>query len=162
MDKLTLPKHTIPYILAILGILVVVLAIIGLIGALISHSPILTVWRVIFGAILVLFMPGFVWSYVFFSRRPERRALGEEPKDLTKKQKDSSLVMQNDKEKPLDFIERITLSIALSMAMGPLLIFFLNRIGVKINLLNSFLELLALIVAGFIAIILLQHQKITK
>jgi len=43
------------------------------------------------------------------------------------------------------WIERIALSFALSIAVVPLVVFYLNLIGVKINLLNSFLTILGII-----------------
>ena len=54
------------------------------------------VLRVVFGSIYVLFLPGFVWSYVFFRK-------GE-----------------------IDGTERIALSFGLSIALVPLLTFWMN------------------------------------
>jgi len=76
-----------------------------------------TIIQIIFGSVFVLFLPGFVWSYVFFSK------------------------------KELDNIERIALSFGLSIAMVPLAVFFSNRIfGIKINFINSFIIILLLII----------------
>lgn len=47
--------------------------------------------------------------------------------------------------KKIDVIERITLSFALSIAVVPLLLFYLNKIGLKINTLNSFIVISAII-----------------
>ena len=72
--------------------------------------------RVIFGSMFVLFLPGFVWSYVFFEKGK------------------------------IDEIERIALSFGLSIALVPLAVFWLNWIfKVKINLINTSLVILALI-----------------
>ena len=72
--------------------------------------------RVIFGSMFVLFLPGFVWSYVFFEKGK------------------------------IDEIERIALSFGLSIALVPLTVFWLNWIfKVKINLVNTSLVILALI-----------------
>lgn len=72
--------------------------------------------RVIFGSMFVLFLPGFVWSYVFFEKGK------------------------------IDEIERIALSFGLSIALVPLTVFWLNWIfKVKINLINTSLVILALI-----------------
>ena len=72
--------------------------------------------RVIFGSMFVLFLPGFVWSYVFFEKGK------------------------------IDEIERIALSFGLSIALIPLAVFWLNWIfKVKINLINTSLVILALI-----------------
>ena len=64
--------------------------------------------RAIFGGLLLLFMPGFAWSYVFFAR------------------------------KNIDWIERVALSFGLSIALVPLTVFCLNWLfHVRITVLNS-------------------------
>ena len=71
--------------------------------------------RILFGAVFVLFIPGFAWSFVFFAREE------------------------------IDGIERIALSFGLSIALVPLTIFWLNFFfNVKITLINSFLVVLFL------------------
>jgi uncharacterized membrane protein len=58
-------------------------------------------------SVVVLFLPGFVWSYVFF------------------------------KEREIDFIERIVLSFGLSTMLVPLTVYILNyTLDVQINLVN--------------------------
>lgn len=81
--------------------------------------PILQSLRVVFGLVYLLFLPGFVWSWVFWQKSE------------------------------LDGIERFILSLVLSIAIVPLVVYFLNKIGVKINLLNTFLEILGIIVIAF-------------
>ena len=79
--------------------------------------------RVILGSAFVLFLPGFVWSYVFFEKGK------------------------------IDEIERIALSFGLSIALVPLAVFWLNWIfKVKINLINTSLVILGLmgIAAGIL------------
>jgi len=81
------------------------------------------IFRVILGSAFVLFLPGFVWSYVFFERGK------------------------------IDEIERIALSFGLSIALVPLTVFWLNWIfKVKINLINTSLIILGLmgIAAGIL------------
>jgi len=80
--------------------------------------------RIIFGSIYVLFIPGFIISFIFFPK--------------TKK-------FDSDKE-GIDLIERIALSFALSIAIVPLSVFYLNLIGIKINALNSSLIILGIII----------------
>jgi len=76
--------------------------------------PITQAFRLVFGSIYILFLPGLVLSYVFFKK-------GEK-----------------------DFIERIALSFALSIVIIPLLTFYFNLLfKVKINLLNVSLKVLA-------------------
>jgi uncharacterized membrane protein len=63
--------------------------------------------RIFFGSAFVLFIPGFVWTYIFFN--------------------------QNE----IDMIERIALSFGLSIALVPLAVFYLNYLlGIKITLVN--------------------------
>ena len=87
-------------------------------------------FRIVFGSIYVLFLPGFIISYIFF---PKTGSLDN------KNEKDSGSI---------DWLERIALSFALSIAVVPLAVFYLNLIGVKINLLNSFLTILGIIVVS--------------
>ncbi len=87
--------------------------------------------RIVFGSIYVLFVPGFILSFVFF---PKTRAF-EERKNEEEREKGA-----------IDWIERIALSFALSIAVVPLAVFYLNLIGLKINLLNSALTILGIIV----------------
>ena len=99
-----------------------------LIGA---FSPIgyLESFRIVFGSVYVLFLPGFILTYAFFPKTKEFDS--------------------KDKEKgAIDWIERIALSFALSIAIVPLAVFYLNLIGVKINLLNSALTILGIIIIG--------------
>ena len=78
---------------------------------------VLEVLRLIFGGIFVLVVPGFAWSYAFFSR------------------------------KKIDWIERLALSFGLSIALVPLAVFWLNWLfDMKITLLNTSLTVIGLIV----------------
>ncbi len=79
----------------------------------------LTVFRIILAVFFALFLPGFAWSWVFFPK------------------------------KELDWLERAVLGFGLSIAMVPLTVFALNRaFGVRINSINVFLEITALVVLG--------------
>ena len=76
--------------------------------------------RAIIALPLVLFLPGYVWSRVFFGR-------GE-----------------------IDSMERVALSFGLSIAIVPLSIFFLNKAGMSITAVNSFLTILGLILVALV------------
>ena len=76
-------------------------------------------FRIVFGSIYVLFLPGFIISFIFFRKTSEKEGI--------------------------DWLERIALSFALSIAVVPLVVFYLNLIGVKINLLNTSLIILVII-----------------
>lgn len=104
---------------------IIVLVLLVLSTLLWVFSPLSAVesFRIIFGSVYVLFLPGFVLSYLFFSETKEFDAKGE----------------------GIDWIERIALSFALSIAVVPLAVFYLNLVGVKINLLNSSLIILGVI-----------------
>ena len=104
-------------ILTITGILALVTIILTL-----TSLTFLESLRITLGTPYVLFLPGYIISFIFF--------------------------------KKIDIIERIALSFALSIAIVPLIIFYLNLIGMKINLLSSVLT-----IAGIIAISLLILKK---
>ncbi|MBS3088392.1 DUF1616 domain-containing protein [Candidatus Pacearchaeota archaeon] len=108
------------------GIAIAVLAVASLViggfGALEYSES----FRIVFGSVYVLFLPGFILTFVFFPRT----------KEFDSKEKENGAI---------DWIERIALSFALSIAIVPLAVFYLNLIGVKINLLNSFLTILGII-----------------
>ena len=88
--------------------------------------------RIVFGSVYVLFLPGFVISFIFFPQG----------------------------EKSIDYIERVALSFALSIAIVPLAVFYLNLLGVRINFLNSFFTILGIIVIS--CAILLWKSKRTR
>ena len=95
-----------------------ILATITLILTLATSLSLLSALRITLGTPYVLFLPGYIISFLFF--------------------------------KKIDILERIALSFALSIAIVPLLIFYLNLIGMKINLLNSTLTIAAIIVISLI------------
>ena len=73
--------------------------------------------RAIIGIVLVMFLPGYVWSYVFFRKNE------------------------------IDTIERIAISFGLSISLVPLTIFFLNRLfDIKITFKNVLTTIVALII----------------
>ena len=74
--------------------------------------------RIIFGSIYVLFLPGFVLTFAFFENNE------------------------------IDVIERIALSFALSIAVVPLLVFYLNLVGMRIDVLSVSLVIAFVIFAG--------------
>ena len=75
--------------------------------------------RIVFASAFVLFVPGFVWSYVFFAR------------------------------KNIDWIERIALSVGLSIALVPLAVFWLRWLfDVRVTLFNTCLVVVGLTVIG--------------
>jgi len=84
-------------------------------------------FRIVFGSFYVLFLPGYFLTYLFF------------PKTFNK-------------NKNIDIIERIALSFAFSIAIVPLIVFYLNLIGIKINTWNSFFTILAIIIITLIGI----------
>ncbi|MFH0906219.1 MAG: DUF1616 domain-containing protein [archaeon] len=107
---------TLNKILIIIGILAIIALALGFFTSL----TYLESARIVFGTPYVLFLPGYLISFLFF------------------------------KKDKIDIIERIALSFALSIAIVPLLIFYLNLIGMKINFLSS-----ALTIAGIIIVVLI-------
>jgi uncharacterized membrane protein len=122
--KLKSNKH-----LLSISISLVVLLLISIAITLFTSQTFLSSLRIIFGSVYVLFLPGFIISYIFF---PKSKPFEEKHSDTEKGS--------------IDWIERIALSFALSIAIVPLVVFYLNLIGIKINLLNSFLTILGIIV----------------
>lgn len=92
------------------------------------HWGILESLRIVFGTLYVVFVPGMLLTYVFFD------------------------------ENEVDMLERVTLGITLSLAVVPLMMFLLNRMGVKINTLTVFLEIFGLIFLS-IGIIIFRMKK---
>ena len=100
----------------VLGV-ILALVIIAIILPLFTSLTIISSFRIVFGSIFVLFLPGFIISFIFF---PANK---------------------------IEAVERLALSFALSIAIVPLVIFYLNLLGVKINLISS-----SIIIAGIIII----------
>lgn len=114
--------------IAIAALLIITLAL-----TIFTKLGFFSAFRIIFGSVYVLFLPGFIISFIFFpkTREFDTKEKGEE------------------REKgAIDWIERIALSFALSIAIVPLVVFYLNLTGLRINLLNSFLTILGIIVAA--------------
>ena len=110
---------------------------------LLAFALILSIWlgisqsfRIVFGSFYVLFLPGLVMTFVFFPVKKE----GEEG---------------------IDVLERIALSFALSIAVVPLLVFYLNLIGMKINVLNVSL-VIAIIILVNLFVIYWREKKTKK
>lgn len=59
----------------------------------------------------------------------------------------------------VDIIEKIALSFALSIAIVPLTVFYLNLIGIKINTLNSVLTIIGVIIISFIVRFIIDKIK---
>jgi len=78
---------------------------------------IIEILQAIVGLVLVLFLPGFVATYVIFPKKGE-----------------------------IDEIERFALSFGLSIAIVPLMVFALSIIGIPLNLINIVLEIVILLV----------------
>ena len=68
----------------------------------------LEAFRIVFGSVYVLFLPGFVISYIFFPKTKEFDSEKGENKE------------HENENGAIDWIERIALSFALSIAIAPL------------------------------------------
>jgi uncharacterized membrane protein len=125
---------------SILGV-IFVLAFISLVLAMFSMVEVGTSFRIVFGSVYVLFLPGFILSYVFFSKTAKS---------------------ENKEKGTIDWIERIALSFGLSIAIVPLVVFYLNLVGVSINLLNSFLTILGIIIISVLVLIWKNRKRNKK
>lgn len=85
--------------------------------------------RILIGSVFVLYLPGHFLSYIFL------------------------------KKGSIDIIERIGISFALSISIVPLVVFYLNLLGVKINVLSVFLEVSGIIVFSKIYIYIINNYK---
>ena len=94
------------------------------IGGLLLLSLVLTIWmgleafRVVFGSVFVLFLPGFFLTYNFFKEQ--------------------------------DWLERIALSFALSIAIVPLITFYLSLLGMPISVLSTSLVIIGILIISTI------------
>ena len=122
-------------------IVILSLTLISVVLGLFTSIAWLEAFRIVFGSVYVLLLPGFIISYIFFPKTKEFDS-GEKEKGA------------------IDWIERIALSFALSIAIVPLAVFYLNLIGVKINILNSFLTIFGiLVVSGVVLKIRLKKNQ---
>ena len=110
----------------------------GVILGLAILSLIISIWlgvqesfRIVFGSVYILFLPGLVLTFAFF------------------------------RDKEIDIIERIALSFALSIAVVPLLVFYLNLIGMRIDVINVVL-VVAIVILGGIGAIFWKKEKTEK
>ena len=117
-------KKNLKLIIAIVVLLVIISAVIPIFATV----SVLESFRIVFGCVYVLFIPGLIISYIFFP--------------YTKKSEDPS------QKGSIDLLERIALSFALSIAIIPLLLFYFNLIGIKISFLNSFLVISGIILVS--------------
>ena len=131
LSKITSKQKYIFGIILVLAFLAIISIVIGIFTSFTYFQG----YRIVFGTAYVLFLPGFILSYCFFPRTKSF--------DRGKREKGS-----------VDWIERIALSFALSIAVVPLVVFYLNLIGLAINLLNSFLTILGVIVISTFILIL--------
>lgn len=97
-----------------------------------QDSSLVNFLRIIFGSIFILFMPWYFLTLSFF------------------------------KKDEIDSLERFALSFALSISVVPLLSFYFNLIGVKINELSVYLIVLLIIVANIIYINFLSKKEDEK
>lgn len=112
-------------VVVVIGGIIALLVMSGIIGLIIGIGFISPV-RIIFGIIYVLFLPGFLLTFIFFPKNKDN----------------------------IDWLERIALSFALSIAVVPLVIFYMNLIGVRISAVNSFFIILGIIALTITAIMI--------
>jgi uncharacterized membrane protein len=84
----------------------------------------LDILRIIFGGLFILFVPGLSWSYVFFAR------------------------------KNIDWMERAALALGLSIALVPMVIFWLYFVfHLKITLVSTCITVCGLTLAAVVVIL---------
>ncbi|MDP2090610.1 MAG: DUF1616 domain-containing protein [Candidatus Gracilibacteria bacterium] len=115
--------------------LIIYTSVITLITAITLFIPyqdlsIIKLLRIVFGSIFILFLPGYILTMTFFD------------------------------EKEIDFLERFALSFALSISVVPLLSFYFNLIGIRINEVSVFLITLFVIVINLVYITFFKDKKL--
>lgn len=110
----------------------IALLIISLILTPLTKLTFLESIKTVFGAVFLLFLPGYLITYIF--------------------------IKKND----IDHIERIALGFALSIAIVPLLMFCLNLVGLKINLISSTLVVSIIILITIIILLKNKNEKTRK
>lgn len=106
----------------------------------------LSLLRIISGFIYIIFIPGFLFTIILFPvKKQENRDLGLQQPD-----------------KKLDWFDRILLSFAFSAAVVPLTLFFLSKLGMKINQLNVIITTLMIITLEVIYIFFKNKLKSKK
>lgn len=86
---------------------------------------ILTLLAIVF----VLFLPGFVWSFVFFGIRK------------------------------IESIERLALSFALSIALVPLVVFYTNLLSIRITLFTVIIQIVLIILIALLILLYKEIKK---
>lgn len=117
------------------------LLVIGILVAVFTSLSFINSMRIFLGSFFVLFLPGFFISYLFF---PRTRAFSEDSTESAR----------------IDWLERIALSIALSIAIVPLIIFYLNLIGMKITTINSLIVIFVIIILSLLGIYIRNKKKL--
>ena len=146
MEEIKTKKWSVEVLLAIL-----ILAAISILIGIFTDLSYLESFRIVFGSVYVLFLPVLIISFIFF---PETKPFEEDDKEKLKHEETES-------KGAIDWIERVALSFALSIAIVPLVVFYLNLIGIKINLINSFFTILGIIVISII-ILLIKNRKLNN
>lgn len=110
-------------------LIITLLLLIGLPLFMSIWLPASKAFRLVYGFLYLLFFPGFLWSYVFWR-----------PNELNK-------------------IPRLILALTISLAIVPLTVFTGYKIGIKINTITIFLEILFILAVG---VIIISYQSLKK
>lgn len=124
----------------ILSSLVLALFFLSIVISFLSPLSLFDSLRIFLGSFYVLFLPGFILSYLFF------------PNTVSFDSVDGT-------SSGIDFLERTALSFALSIAIVPLAVFYLNLVGLRISTLNSILTILAIILISLTLLFLKSKRK---
>ena len=105
-------------------------------------------FRIVFGTLFTVFLPGFILSYIFF---PETTS-------ITRFEDSTPVSSESDALPGLDWIERITLAFALSLSVVPLVIYISNRLGLPITTITV-MGLTAGVVVASVAVLFIKSYK---
>lgn len=107
--------------------------------------------RVIFGSIIVLFLPGYWITLWVFPLSGTERVI--DPSETT-----NSVPREDDAPHSIDFLERLVLSVALSISSVPLLLFYINFLWVPLTIWSVFYTICGVTLLGIAWSVFVQYR----
>lgn len=139
------------YSIITLAISLILLVASGLLIWLESQYPILHIPRMIIGSLVVLGVPGYWITRWTFPHTEEAKFI-----DPT----DESILPSNKEEEvhTIDGLERFVLSIALSISAVPLLLFYVNFLGVPLTVWSVYWTIVGVALSSMIATFFIERR----
>ena len=103
--------------------------------------------KFVFCVAYILLLPGFLITHIFFPKQRIHSVFDYEKK-----------IFVSERE-GIDFVERIALSLVLSIAVVPLIMFYLYLIGMKVNIINVLFVTTGLIIILLLILFFIMRKK---